>query len=86
MCIRDRRNADRDPTNGSDTRAGITSYDDLYADVLLWLKNCLLYTSDAADERSSVDLGGRRIIKKKNPPKIHHHHLTHNTQQMITTA
>ena len=30
------------------------------------LKYCLLYTSDAADERSSVDLGGRRIIKKKN--------------------
>ena len=29
------------------------------------LKACLLYTSDAADERSSVDLGGRRIIKKK---------------------
>ena len=27
---------------------------------------CLLYTSDAADERSSVDLGGRRIIKKKH--------------------
>src|SRR5678815_3883611 len=24
--------------------------------------SCLLYTSDAADERSSVDLGGRRII------------------------
>ena len=29
-----------------------------------WVKDCLLYTSDAADERSSVDLGGRRIIKK----------------------
>ena len=29
------------------------------------LEICLLYTSDAADERSSVDLGGRRIIKKK---------------------
>ena len=29
-------------------------------------QRCLLYTSDAADERSSVDLGGRRIIKKKN--------------------
>src|SRR5678816_77384 len=28
-------------------------------------EDCLLYTSDAADERSSVDLGGRRIIKKK---------------------
>ena len=27
------------------------------------LMACLLYTSDAADERSSVDLGGRRIIK-----------------------
>src|SRR5678815_6146271 len=25
-------------------------------------RRCLLYTSDAADERSSVDLGGRRII------------------------
>ena len=30
---------------------------------------CLLYTSDAADERSSVDLGGRRIIKKKTNGK-----------------
>src|SRR5678809_1165316 len=27
-----------------------------------WNYLCLLYTSDAADERSSVDLGGRRII------------------------
>ena len=31
--------------------------------------SCLLYTSDAADERSSVDLGGRRIIKKKHKKK-----------------
>ena len=30
----------------------------------------LLYTSDAADERSSVDLGGRRIIKKKKNMEI----------------
>ena len=28
-------------------------------------KGCLLYTSDAADDGESVDLGGRRIIKKK---------------------
>ena len=28
-------------------------------------ESCLLYTSDAADEEDSVDLGGRRIIKKK---------------------
>ena len=32
---------------------------------LVVVSACLLYTSDAADERSSVDLGGRRIIKKK---------------------
>ena len=31
----------------------------------LQVELCLLYTSDAADQRSSVDLGGRRIIKKK---------------------
>src|SRR5664279_2529164 len=32
-------------------------------------KTCLLYTSDAADEEDSVDLGGRRIIKKKKKKK-----------------
>ena len=37
-------------------------------------RSCLLYTSDAADERSSVDLGGRRIIKKKK-----------NTEQGVST-
>ena len=31
---------------------------------------CLLYTSDDADERSSVDLGGCRIIKKKKRHNI----------------
>ena len=30
---------------------------------------CLLYPSDAADERSSVDLGGPRIIKKQKTKK-----------------
>ena len=38
---------------------------------------CLLYTSDAADERSSVDLGGRRIIKKKTKAKEDHVRSTH---------
>ena len=33
-------------------------------------ERCLLYTSDAADERSSVDLGGRRIIKKKQVRQV----------------
>src|SRR5678815_3714365 len=37
-------------------------YHDITADTWVILKGggCLLYTSDAADERSSVDLGGRR--------------------------
>ena len=35
---------------------------------------CLLYTSDAAEERSSVDLGGRRIIKKKKTEKKNTYH------------
>ena len=53
---------------------------------------CLLYTSDAADERSSVDLGGRRIIKKKMtdenvrsttdlPAGLHNHKPQHYTTQ-----
>ena len=33
--------------------------------------DCLLYTSDAADEEDSVDLGGRRIIKKKEKDETH---------------
>ena len=36
---------------------------------LLEDEGCLLYTSDAADERSRADLGGRRNIKKKNNKK-----------------
>jgi uncharacterized lipoprotein YddW (UPF0748 family) len=32
------RNIDKDSL-GSETKAGQTNYDDLYADVLLWLKN-----------------------------------------------
>ena len=40
-----------------------------YANYTAHCSSCLLYTSDAADERSSVDLGGRRIIKKKNIKK-----------------
>ena len=31
--------------------------------------DCLLYTSDAADDLPCVDLGGRRIIKKKKKKK-----------------
>src|SRR5664279_1789498 len=44
-------------------------YNDGYSETVFSFANnintCLLYTSDAADEEDSVDLGGRRIIKKK---------------------
>ena len=46
---------------GKSTIMNLLSKSDVFAEN----KFCLLYTSDAADERSSVDLGGRRIIKKK---------------------
>src|SRR5450756_3138838 len=34
-------------------------------EVAVQLTDCLLYTSDAADDLLCVDVGGRRIIKKK---------------------
>ena len=39
---------------------------------------CLLYTSDAADEEDSVDLGGRRIIKKNSLLTHHVGYKAHN--------
>ena len=65
MCIRDRGYID-----GEENKSPNQIIDDLVDIVskngnLLLNIGCLLYTSDAADERSSVDLGGRRIIKKK---------------------
>ena len=52
------------------------------------LNSCLLYTSDAADERSSVDLGGRRIIKKKKKqttvqPRIYKTNKTRTTDKKM---
>ena len=47
-------------------------------------ETCLLYTSDAADERSSVDLGGRRIIKKKMHSFLHGLAIiTHRAVQLL---
>ena len=80
MCIRDRRTIGAFGPTGylshswrlSDrpyTRSGAPAGDD----------SCLLYTSDAADERSSVDLGGRRTIKKKNMQNISRMVLLSNT-------
>ena len=84
MCIRDRRNkAGEVSWTKHDMDVGRTfavSYAQLQPNDR---KTCLLYTSDAADERSSVDLGGRRIIKKKHNEKLEEVVLTthHNTEQ-----
>ena len=66
MCIRDRytafsvRTVDGELVLGEDWVQG-----PLPSTAAAEFHSCLLYTSDAADERSSVDLGGRRIIKNK---------------------
>ena len=49
-----------------------------------WIKGCLLYTSDAADERSSVDLGGRRIIKKNKEYNSERHRNTLTIERINT--
>ena len=48
-------------------------------------EDCLLYTSDAADERSSVDLGGRRIINKKKQLSNRLYRLDPTTKIVRTT-
>ena len=65
MCIRDR---DKTDWIEAKTKSPLSEFvTDPKVSYLLeyCINTCLLYTSDAADERSSVDLGGRRIIKKK---------------------
>src|SRR5450756_1983598 len=42
----------------------------LQSRLLLQVHDCLLYTSDAADDLLCVDLGGRRIIKKKKKTQL----------------
>ena len=66
MCIRDRQRIDRAPEVRLHLAATLLERIELGLEAMHELARlCLLYTSDAADERSSVDLGGRRIIKKK---------------------
>ena len=65
MCIRDSRDADPHGEPARRARARLLALPDDSAPRGRAADGCLLYTSDAADERSSVDLGGRRIIKKK---------------------
>ena len=79
MCIRDSLYANYLWSNSS-TNDSISVLSGTYTVTVTDMFGCcLLYTSDAADERSSVDLGGRRIIKKKKKHKFtsirqHKHH------------
>ena len=66
MCIRDSNTTDiRISTHYFNTVEDVERAVAAIASLAAAQWTCLLYTSDAADERSSVDLGGRRLIKKK---------------------
>ena len=65
MCIRDSIIVDPTVVNDQFPHLGTEALFIWWFSFFHNLIRCLLYTSDAADERSSVDLGGRRIIKKK---------------------
>ena len=53
----------------------------LLQDAYAQAKDCLLYTSDAADDLLCVDLGGRRIIKKKKKRKVNKKKKKKNTTE-----
>ena len=63
MCIRDSKGLEVD---GEEIDLGLVGeVTEVRPEAVIDLINagrCLLYTSDAADERSSGDLGGRRIL------------------------
>ena len=65
MCIRDSAMAKLTRANLRFVVSVAKQYQNQGLSLSDLINDCLLYTSDAADERSSVDLGGRRIIKKK---------------------
>ncbi|MBI3136991.1 MAG: family 10 glycosylhydrolase [Sphingobacteriales bacterium] len=55
------RNRDKDP-EGSDSRAGQTNYDDLYADILLWLKQGWI---DYVTPQLYLEIGHDKIAYEK---------------------
>ena len=65
MCIRDSANHEQGYLELACEYLRLSAFQEAQQIIERGLRVCLLYTSDAADERSSVDLGGRRIIKKK---------------------
>ena len=79
MCIRDRATIALPRSGPFRRRQGFTGVGFAQPNPNNSNNTCLLYTSEAADERSSVDLGGRRIIKKKNT-QVSHNMLANNKQ------
>ena len=65
MCIRDSARRKAYPERGLPRRSTEESADPFHETSARRRNDCLLYTSDAADDLLCVDLGGRRIIKKK---------------------
>jgi uncharacterized lipoprotein YddW (UPF0748 family) len=55
------RNKSKDP-EGSDSRAGVTNYDDLYADILLWLKKGWI---DYVTPQLYLEIGHDKIAYEK---------------------
>ena len=66
MCIRDRLHDPRSRRFVRDQHVPLQEPAFRFAEGLRSRDPCLLYTSFAADERSSVNLGCRRIIKKNS--------------------
>ena len=65
MCIRDRFLGQLEGLDVQVQRFLVVCGEQLDPAAVALAHACLLYTSDAAGERSSVDFGGRRLIKKK---------------------
>ena len=72
MCIRDRSYTSDTGTIVYDEWVELRFLIDLDNNTVEEYYNCLLYTSDAANDLLCVDLGGRRIIKKKKERKRVH--------------
>ena len=92
MCIRDRLDTEQARSVIRADSEVDTEFKSIIRQLITHMMDCLLYTSDAADERSSVDLGGRRIIKKKKRYRHKCEHIqeinkikTHNIPQHIQT-
>ena len=83
MCIRDSPHGQRAPGELPRPRAEVGRRGGGALIAVPPHQRCLLYTSDAADERSSVDLGGRRIIKNQAADELHSRRRSHLSSPQV---